>query len=111
MSLSALLTKPATITRVTAGAGRDAYNNPTTSTATSSTVCYFEQKLASEDTVARTTEDEEWIFVFPEGTALDATDRITVDGATYEVDGPPWPVWNPRLGVGSQVECRARRVA
>lgn len=38
-------------------------------------------------------------------------DRITIDGATYELQGPPWSATNPLMGgAASFVQVGARRV-
>lgn len=110
MSLDALLNLGCTIVRVTQDGAADEYGNPTDTTLTAATRCYIEQRNATENTNDRSTTSEDWLLMLPAGTAVDATDRVTVDGyGTFEVIGPPWPVRNPRADAISHVEATVRR--
>lgn len=111
MSVDELICLPCAITHAAQAGAADEYGNPTITTSTSSTVCYLEQVSRSEQTAGSDTQAESWSLFLPAGTAIDGTDTVAVDGyGTFELDGPPWPVWNPRVGVAHHVECRARRV-
>jgi hypothetical protein len=41
----------------------------------------------------------------------DGVDAMTVDGLRYEMHGPPWRVFNPRLRRSTHVEATVRRAA
>ena len=99
-----------TITTRTPGDTRDAFNNPVNVEATTSTTCYVEQINASEDTTGGDVQTERWLIVLPAGTSVDGGDVVTVDSMDLEVDGPPWPAYNPRSRSVAHIECKARRV-
>ena len=54
--------------------------------------------------------DVGWRVMVSLDTSIAATDALEVDGMTLEVDGPPWVVRNPRLGLDSHIEARLREV-
>lgn len=109
MPLSALMNQPVTITTVTDGAV-DRYGNPTADTSvTTDTVGYLEQASGTERGDDDAVEVLRWLLVLPAGTAITADDTVTVDGATFEVAGPPWQVHNPRTGLTDHIECALSR--
>lgn len=109
MNVDRLLVRTATITSVSMSGAADVFGDPSESTTATTASCYIEQKQASDTTAGQSVGSEEWLCVFPAGTSIDQNDRIVVDGATYQVYGPPWTVANPRLGSTGQVECTLRR--
>lgn len=112
MSLAILLNRPCTVTHVTQSGAPDEYNNPTDATMVTATVCYIQQRRASEDTTLQDTQREDWMILLPAGTVIDGTDRVTVPDANLilEVQGPPWPAMNPRTQLVSHIECDGKQV-
>lgn len=111
MTIPFLLTQPATITPRTPGTTKDEYGNTAMVDGTPfDTVGYFEQTQATEVLVDRQTYISDWLIVLHAGTPVSSADRITHDGQSFELVGPPWPVWNPRLGVVSHIECRSKAI-
>lgn len=49
-------------------------------------------------------------LVVPPGTAITATDRVTLDGIVYEVDGEPVTWQSPLTGTQSGIEVTLRKV-
>lgn len=85
-----LLDRTAMITRAAQLGTKDRGGNPTWEDSAPVEVrCRIEQSDAEEITVGRTTEISTHVGFFPVGTALDASDRIAVDGVTYQLVGPP----------------------
>lgn len=111
MSLANYLNQSCTITSRATAATTDRYGNPDVTTTTASTVCYCEQRNATEDTANTDQQSQEWKVLLPAGTAVDGHDLITVGSLVLEVIGPPWPARNPRTQSVSHVECTARMVA
>lgn len=109
MNVDRLLVRTATITRVAMSGTADVFGDPTESTTATTASCYIEQKQAADTTAGQSVGSEEWLCVFPAGTAIDQNDRVVVDGVTYQVYGPPWSVANPRLATAGQVEVTLRR--
>lgn len=110
MSVANLLNQACTITTRTTAATTDRYGNPGESTATTTTVCYAEQRNRSEDTANANQQSQDWLVMLPAGTSVDGTDRITIGSLVLEVVGPPWSARNPRTQAVSHVECSARAV-
>lgn len=54
---------------------------------------------------------ETLMLFLPLGVRFTAADEITIDGVSYEADGPPAPQWNPRLKRYTHVEATVKRVA
>jgi hypothetical protein len=105
-----LMTMPCTITPMGV-TSRDAANDDVITAGTPvSTVCYLHQ-TARNETASGATVDETFALYLPPATAIEADDRITVDGNTYEVDGPPWRAFNPRSQAHTHLEATVRRVA
>lgn len=111
MSLAALMNQACTITTRTAGATTDRYNNPVDTEATTSAVCYCEQRQRTEDTVNANTQTQDWLIMFPLGTTVAGADKVTVGTLMLEVVGPPWTVHNPRTRADSHIECNGRMIA
>lgn len=110
MSLAGLLTMPCTITTITITAGTaDVYGDPTATETTVDTLCYIEQRRTNETTGNATVASEEWLGVFLPDEVLSSTSKVGAMGATFELDGPPWPVWNPRQSRVDHIEANLRR--
>lgn len=88
----------------------DVYGDPVTTTTSTVTVLGELQQLDRyEYTEDRNTQRADWLLLLPAGTTIDGTDRVTVDGTTFEVVGPPEPVWHPWKQRVDHVEARVRR--
>jgi len=109
-----LLNRPVTITRRTPSATEDAYGNPVDAVVTTTTVGELQQQQRSETDqgawgLAGDIVQTVWLLVLPAGTAIDASDRVTIDGKDYEVIGDPWHARNPRTQQDAHVEVTLRR--
>jgi hypothetical protein len=94
-----LLVRTATITRRSQTGAPVSANMPSwESSVTADVPCYIEQLSGQEFTVARETSEATHLGVFPAGTVLGATDRVEVDGTTYEVVGPVSAAHDPFEG-------------
>jgi len=108
--LLSMLDRPCTIIHRSQTGAWDRYHNPTwEDTATTETVWYVEQTEAREVTEGRTTGIATHLGVWPSATEVDDSDKVSSDGITYEVLGPPWQVWEPGSGE-SHVEANVRVV-
>jgi hypothetical protein len=87
---------------------RDEYGNIVPSATTSTTRCYMAQQSRTEIGLDNI-EKERWAAYFPAGIALDANDRVAVDGNEYEVIGQPWPVMHPATGLVDHLEATLER--
>jgi hypothetical protein len=111
MSLAGLMNRPCSIVNVDTSGTEDVFGDVVyDETATVATVCYVEQRQAREQTAGANTQIEEWLVVLPAGTVIDGAARVVVADLTLEVQGPPWPVWNPRTQAVSHIECTAKQV-
>jgi predicted membrane-bound mannosyltransferase len=108
--ISALLTRPVTITRRTATGPADDYGNATTVPTTVQTVGELQQRSRAEPGDQGETSDTGWLLVLPAGTDLDTSDTVTIAGQSFEVTGDPWHARWPRTGLESHVEATLRRV-
>lgn len=69
------------------------------------------QVQRSDETANTDVQYEEWRGALRrdlEG-LVDGTDRIEVEGVTFELEGPPWPARNPRTGRIELLEVTLRR--
>lgn len=112
MSLSNLLRQPLTITKI-GGGTLDEYGNtvPAPLGSPVSAVGYLEQVDSVETLNDRDTVVSSFQAWLPTGTDVSAFDRITFDSQTFEVDGEPWQVFNPRTGVQSHIIAKLKVVA
>lgn len=108
MTPGRLLNRTVTLHTVTVS-GSDVYGNPAELVTAVDVVGEVQQASRSDRGDDQHTQDQTWRLFLPAGTALTGWDRVTVDGAEYEVEGPPWPVVNARTGVASHVEATLRR--
>lgn len=110
MSLAALINQACTITTRTEGA-KDRMGDPTLTESSTAALCYCEQRQRSETTAAGDVQTQDWLVMFPLGTTVAGSDKVTVGSLVLEVVGPPWTVRNPRLGANSHIEANARMTA
>lgn len=109
MSLTALLNQPVTLHQRSPGA-EDEHGNPADVEATVATVGFISQQAASE-LGPEGVQQESYRLFLPAGTPVTGWDAATVDGTRFEIDGPPWPVFNPRTKTVHHVEATIRRAA
>lgn len=111
MDPTRLLTQTCTITRVAMTGTDDAFGDPTEQTTTATYVCWLHQVGRGEQTANANTQTEMWsMYLDPAADGLvDGGDRATIDGVTYELDGPPWAAHNPRTGDITHLEVGLRR--
>lgn len=101
MSIPTIINKPCEVKRRWRLNTRDDYGNEQEYTSVTETVCHFQQTSSSERSDVSETRFR--VFLLPT-TQLAAGDAIVVDDETYEVEGDPWKVWNPRLQETSHIE-------
>lgn len=97
MPLANLLTR--TVTILTPGTTTDRYNNIVadwTAPTERSARAWFAQQTSTEDHTQRDAQVTEGTATFAPDVGLSASDRVVVDGATYEVVGVPNVAWTPR---------------
>lgn len=110
MSLNNLMRQPLTIQKI--GAGTDEYGNtvPAALTSPVATVGYLEQVDSIETLNDRDTVVSGFQAWLPTGTDVSAFDRLNFGAQTFEVDGEPWQVFNPRTGVQSHIQAKLKVV-
>jgi len=111
VSYARLVNEPCTLTSRTESGPVDRYGNPTVVETTTSTVCYAEQKSASENTVDNT-QVEVWEVDFLPDEEVDGLTEVTIPGRALvlEIVGPPHHVRNPRTQVVEQINATGTRV-
>lgn len=72
--------------------------------------CAFWQTPGTQSVVGQDTIVSEATLLVPFGTAVDSTDRITVDGVTYEVSSQPIPWKSDLTGWEACIEVHLRHV-
>lgn len=110
MDPTPLMTQTATIS-TPVPSGVDEYNDVTTTPTTATVACWLHQTARDENTVNQNLQGQTWQVYFPPGTSVDGSATITVDDLDYELVGPPWPAFNPRLRRVTHIEATVRRVA
>lgn len=111
MTLTALLSRPCTIISREAVGDIDDYGNEVPEESSVDTVCELQQIQRDEPAGEGEFSDTRWVAIFPAGTELKTSDAVLIDGKTYELEGDPWAVRNPRLGTESHVEATLCRTA
>jgi head-tail adaptor len=97
VSLAGLLVRPVTILQATTTTDRNgATSRSWTSPTLTDTTGWLAQNTATEDLNHRDGEISTWVLYLPADTTIAATDRVVLDGQTFEVTGPPNPAWTPR---------------
>lgn len=107
--LLSMMDRPCTIIGRSQTGPVDRYNKPTWVETNVDTVWYVEQTDTREVAEGRTTGIASHLGVFPSGTEVDDSDKVSSDDIIYEVLGPPWRVWEPGTGE-SHVEANLRVV-
>lgn len=114
MNVQHLLTTPCTITTVTNNGDPDEYGDATESTTSTRTTCWVTRRGNLSDggeSVGVTDWQVDTLDLYlPPGTAITGADRVTVNGTTYEVVGPPHEHFNPLSQTYDFVSAVIRRV-
>ena len=105
MSLARLMNQPLTIQKV-GGSAVDEYGNAIAGAvgAPISVLGYLEQSQTVETLEDRDTVVSKWVAYLPAGSNVGAFDRINFNGQSFEVDGEPWQVYNPRTQAVSHLQ-------
>ncbi len=107
MSYDGLLTMDATL-HLRSPSTEDEHGDPTTVETDVATRCFVSRQTATEVGVEQTAAETFRLYL-PFDAPLDGLDAVTVMAQRYEVDGPPWFVFNPRTVVVHHVEATLRR--
>jgi head-tail adaptor len=110
MSLAKLLNQPLELHKNTHTV--DEYGNQVSIDSGSPVVIYgyLEQVTSTEFLEDRDTIVSAWRVFLPAGTDVTAFDRIKFNGQTFELDGAPWSVYNPRVGSVSHIQANLKVV-
>lgn len=111
MDVAHLLTQTATIVNVTQDGAADDMGDPTDVETTSTARCWLWQNTRHENTANQDSQFEEWSLALDSDATVDGSSRVTVDGVTYQLYGPPWRAHNPRTGLFTHIEATVRRTA
>lgn len=100
-----------TVVSVTQDGPPDEMGDPTTETTETEYVRggYIWQTSRDDRTANANTQVEEWRGILRRDVVVDGTDRLIVEGQTFELDGPPWPARNPRTDRVEFLEVTLRR--
>lgn len=106
-----LMTIAATITPMSVTARDETNDDVLTAGTPVATTCFLHQTGANERTAGVNTQEQTFTIYLPPGVSIDANDRITADGNTFEVIGPPARWNNPRARTRELISVTARKVA
>ena len=111
MSLANLMSQPLTIQKIGGGV-LDEYGNTVASALGSpvAAVGYLELTESIENLNDRDTVVSSFQAWLPAETDVTAFDRLNFGSQSFEVDGEPWHVFNPRTGVSSHIICKLKVV-
>jgi hypothetical protein len=90
MSLATLLDKPCLIVSRSDSGSFDAHGNEIPTETTVDTVCELQQQQRLEPATEGELSDTRWVLFLPDGTDIDTSDAVVVDGKVYELVGDPW---------------------
>ena len=111
MSINRLMTRPVTVLRAAQRTDRygnvlrDDWDNPTRT----ATVGWDYQQSGIEILDGRNAQVSAHILYLPAGTVIDGSDRVEIDGDTFELTGPPRRARRPTTGE-HHVEADLKRV-
>jgi hypothetical protein len=106
-----LLNRPCQIVHRSPSDTEDDYGNVIADHLVSATVCEFQQDARKEHDGTNDLSESKWRIFLPTGTDITSGDQVVVDGKTYEVDGEPESVRNPRTRTMSHLEVTVVRTA
>lgn len=110
MPIRKFLNQPLTLQKN--GATTDRYGNTVPSTtSTQSTLGYLEQLQSVETLADRDVSVGDWVAYLPADLNINAQDRIVFGSQTFEVDGEPWQVYNPRIRQVSHLQAKLKVVS
>lgn len=107
MSLATLLNEPCTFTPITRGDDTEDRGIPVT------TVCYAEQRGASEDNANTARQTQTWMVMLPADFTGNGHGELEIPGRglLLDVQGPPHRVRNPRTRTIHHVELTGTEVS
>jgi hypothetical protein len=105
-----LLRQPISVQRMTVAP--DGYGNQIRSVDGSPVTVkgYLDFGSSSEQSTDRDTVTTSWTLFLPATVTISAYDQVSYGDATFQVEGAPQQVWNPRRGLVSHIECRLSEV-
>ena len=104
MSVGDLMTQTVSLERTTS-ITRDELGAAEPASGTSTSVqAYVEPRTSEEDENTRASQLGEWRAFLPAGTDVTGWDRLVYGARTFDIVGPPRPVYNPRAASESHVE-------
>ena len=112
MSLARLFTQPLTVQAVSTST-LDAYGSVVPGIPAGAGVTvngYLEQTATVEFLSGRETTVTTWKVYLPAGTSIHPMSYISYLGQTFQVDGEPWLVFNPRTKAVDHIECKLTEV-
>lgn len=104
-----LFSKPVSLTHTSSNTV-DSSGRPSKVTTTSTVMCAYRHRLASDAFDGGVVVTDEITFYMPPQTAVQPSDTLLMGGSKYEVVSDPFPVWNHRSGVIHHLEVRGRMV-
>lgn len=113
MNVNRFLVQTVTIVHTTHDGPPDEMGDPTeeTTTTTHTRAGYAWQVSRSDRTANESVQVEEWRAVLRRDLVVDGTDRLVIEGITFELDGPPWPARHARTGRVEFLEVTMRRTS
>ncbi|MGE0138657.1 MAG: hypothetical protein AB7R77_12620 [Ilumatobacteraceae bacterium] len=97
MNPTHLMTMTGRLRRRAQDGAPDAFGDPTVVETVDVVKCAIFGSSSSEQTDGETVTDQSMSLFLPPDADVEAVDGIVVDGTLYELDGPAWRAWNPRL--------------
>ena len=110
MPIRKFLNQPLTLQKNAATTDRYGNTVPSTSS-TVSTAGYLEQVQSVETMTDRDVSVGDWVVYLPADLIVNAQDRIVFGTQTFEVDGEPWQVYNPRVRQVSHQQAKLKVVS
>lgn len=109
MSVRLLVNRSCTVIRRTPSGSATPYGDKIRTEESVATVCELQQRGRGEG--ADEVSDTRWLAVFLPSEKIHAGYGLIVDSETYEIEGEPWRVRNPRTKIVSHVEATVRRTS
>lgn len=109
MTVTSLMTQSITIHRKVS-ATRDDIGGEATLTESPLQVAGYLEPMRSDEVDQNTHPRGLWRLLVAASTDMDSVDRVTYGTKTFEVVGPPRPMWNPRTEAVSHIEADLEEV-
>lgn len=111
MSFQGLLNQELTIVHRSQTGPEDRDGTPTWVETRTTAYGYKESVKSREYTDERDTQVEKSLLILPANVSIDKSDAIEMDGITYQIDGKPERLYNPRTHSEHHVECYLQEVS